>query len=293
MNKRPLISFCALTAWARIDAFLADALPGVSRKVAREVCRSGGVVHDGIRAKPGTAVKACALIEIAALSRLSAARELPAPPRLEVLHEDDDLVIVSKPRAVHSITLRDDDPPTLADMLATLWPACRSASPDGREAGLVQRLDYYTSGAVAAAKTRSCWQALRTLISEKQVKKTYLALVEGRLEGKVCCSEPLDGREAETAVQGIRVLKNGLSVVRAAAPLARRHQIRRHLAALGHPLIGDVEYGSALSLSAFTGLQQGFLLHAESLEFTQPFSRTALGVNAGSAAFKALLQCNE
>ncbi len=293
MSQDPILSFSVLVGQSRLDALLADVLPGVSRKIAREACDNNFVRVNGRRAKAGHYIEEKNLVEVYQLSRRSASRRFdPADtPRPDVLYEDEDLLILDKPRCMHSVTLRDDDPLTLADSIATHWPQCRDASPDTREAGLVQRLDFYTTGAIIACKNRAAWEFVRKLLKSEQVQKSYLALVEGRLEGSLECEAPLDDIARRTTVESLKQIRDYATVVRARAKRAARHQVRAHLAQLGHPLVGDEEYGSKQDLARFDrSLGTGFLLHSESVSLLRPGTKAMLSVRSQSNAVENLLQ---
>lgn len=297
----------------RLDRFLAERLPDASRRLVRELCAEGAVRVNGRRARGGVTLAAGDAVEVALAPAPPAARPaLGAALSPAVLFEDAHLLVVSKPRAVHSVTLAADDPPTLADWLAAYAPACATASPDPREAGLVQRLDFYTSGALLAARTRPAWEALRAALFAGAVAKTYLALVEGHpARDTWTCALPLRARgprgrmeavapdtpgallAACTEVEVFRrlVLPGGpAAVVRARAPRARRHQVRVHLAVSGHPLVGDTQYGSMSDAAALgDATLPGFLLHAATLAFAHPVTGQRVEAEAPSPVFAALL----
>jgi 23S rRNA-/tRNA-specific pseudouridylate synthase len=216
---------------------------------------------------------------------------------ISILHEDDSLLVISKPRAMHSITLRDTDPLTVADCIACYYPFALKATPDPREAGLIHRLDFYTSGVMIAAKTRAVWDYLRDQLMCGQISKSYLALVEGQVEHQnfLICKEiytPKNSKKVKVLndystgdVTEVDLIKSfpehNLSLVKASAPRAKRHQIRAHLASKGHPLLGDELYGSTLKLSSFpttSSLTEGFYLHADSVSFTPPKTSKKLNI---------------
>ena len=132
---------------------------------------------------------------------------------------------------------------------------------------------------------------MRKLITSEQVRKTYLALVEGAPEGEFECVSEIDGVERKTNVEVVQQLDGTAAIVRAKARRAARHQVRVHLAAVGHPLVGDVDYGASRELSDFNRkLGEGFLLHAESISFMRPGTKATLSVRAPSAEIEGLLQ---
>jgi len=231
---------------------------------------------------------------------------------ITIRYEDEHLLCVEKPAAMHSVTLAADDPLTLADCIAEYCPECLIASDDPREAGLLQRLDFYTSGLIMAAKTKQSWQLFRRLVSGGEVRKSYMALVEGVLERKlreVSCymtesrnkkrvsvvRNPSETREqcfpTETVIQGLKDFKHSsgesLCLARASGMQMRRHQVRAHLAFSGHPLVGDELYGAALSLQPLLN-RDGFFLHAESVHFIHPFTSDTVEITSESSEQKKL-----
>lgn len=290
---------------ARLDVWLSEQASGISRKRARELCEEGKVLLNGRPARAGAFLKEGSVVEVLASLEVAGAREIlpepgtetPAP--LDVHFEDQFVLVVRKPRGIATITLRPDDPYTLADILVSYGPAQRDVSPDRREAGLLQRLDYWTSGLLIAAKTRSIWERLRKDLLDAKIKKSYLSIVEGNPKkqrfsidlplvpaagNRLMQISPRLHRDAMEAKSEIEVLRKfgkkeaPLALVRVRADRARRHQVRVHLASQGYPLLGDRLYGAKHDLFALgrdllehvPEPHDGFLLHAESLAFRHP-----------------------
>lgn len=274
----------------RLDLAISQEIAEISRKQARNLCEEALVIVDGKIAAPGFLLKGGERVEI-----LKEIKKLELRPELvkenggalslfKVLEENNHVLAISKPREMASIRLRTDDQITLADCIAAYCPQCASASEDLREAGLLQRLDFYTSGVVLAAKSKDAHRAFRKAFREKKFLKTYLALVEGvPKEKEFEINLPLfsigkkmrlakDGeKEAQSAKTKVGVLEkidNNQSLLRLTTNSGRRHQIRAHLALSGHPLVGDQLYGANTSLKTLTG----FLLHAESIEGLDPLT---------------------
>lgn len=231
-----------------------------------------------------------------------------------LLYEDDDLLIVNKPCGIHSVEQRESDCASVAAALASYLPSLRTVSRDPLESGLVQRLDFETSGALIAAKNSSVWQRLRELLQEGEIKKHYLLLVEGIMTRSAEVSTLLGSRyrhskkvsllDEHSGSSGSRItnIRSALpaetnfqplwssadlhvTLLEARAPTARRHQIRAHAAHLGHPLLGDELYGSKRALAAVLGDQRppgvpGFFLHAERVEFLHPGNDSTLKISA-------------
>lgn len=285
----------------RLDSFLHSEIPQFSRKFFQRLCDTNRVSVNGTRAKSGTILQSDDLVEILGELTNVAAREAVGV-QLPVLFEDDTVIAVSKPRGMPSITLRENDPTTVADCLAAMRPETRHASPDSRESGLLHRLDTWTSGLLLAAKNQKVWEILRGELFENHVQKYYRALVEGVFAKESCSvetgleqsgrlirvSSKAEAWSAKSTVTLESKLESGCSIVRVSIARAYRHQVRVHLASLGHPLVGDVDYGSTLLLNSFFPGEAGFLLHAEEIIFTHPVTKEAVTVSEKSELFERL-----
>lgn len=278
------------TSQIRLDIAISKELEEISRKKARALCAAGLVRVDGSIAKPGLLLSGAERIEI--LEKLKKAKLRPelvgkkggARAFIKILYEDNDIIAVSKPSGMNSLRQRAEDGITLADCIAEYFPACASVSENSLEAGLLQRLDFYTSGVILAAKNKSAHAAFRSAFREKKFLKTYLARVEGVPKEKEFEIEiPLfslakkmrvakEGERgalfAKTKVNFLKELGGKQSLLRLTTTSGRRHQIRAHLALSGYPLVGDELYGARSKL----GDREGFFLHAESISGENPIS---------------------
>ena len=159
---------------ARADVVLGRRIPGLSRRVARQMALAGHLFVNG------RSVPACTRVTLG--DRLSLTFEPPtaaAGRPCEILRVSDDFVYVQKPAGIHVHRLRPDDPFTLADAVAREHPECAHASPDPREGGLVHRLDYETTGVVAFARHVAAWTQARAAFRRCAVTKLYLAVCDG------------------------------------------------------------------------------------------------------------------
>lgn len=321
----------------RLDLAVCRAVPGASRAQVRDAIKRNQVLVNGRQRAPGYNVIAGDRIELLTEFRPPRARpELaaaqgaalvpagaPAPENarvVSVLYEDPYLMALHKPPAMHSVTLSADNPLTLADVTALRELSQTEASPDPREAGLVQRLDYFTEGVLLAARTRKIWEELHHRLVGSAIEKGYVALVEGEFpSGQVEIDAALvAGRErmrvqrnnakaltASSVAQAAAILggRNGqtLSVVRVTARHAVRHQIRCHLAYRGFPLVGDRLYGAQTALCDHAQLlvqakldrevlESGFLLLARELSFTHPMSGEQMRITTDTAWLKVLTE---
>ncbi len=212
---------------------------------------------------------------------------LPRPIPLEILYEDDDLIAVNKPAGMPTHPSHGHQEDTLANGLAYLF--------EGRGVPFVfravNRLDRDTSGVVLVAKNRGAAFALSRQLTEGTVEKRYLAVVigavseggtvaqnirrreESKMERAVC--PPHEGQYAKTDYAPL-ASRNGLSLLSVAPETGRTHQIRVHLASLGHPICGDTLYGDPVG-SPLIGRQA---LHARSLSFLRPSDGERITVTA-------------
>lgn len=223
---------------------------------------------------------------------------LPSTPR--ILFEDEHLFAVEKPANLHSVR---GEGLSVADWLSTQYPTLESASPKPEDSGLVQRLDFETSGVLLGAKTREVWDLLHKALLNGEIIKSYTALVDGTLDEEKTVKTYLGSRykhskkvtvyehaplpsvralEGETKIAPLRYFKNSIgqrfSIITAFASPARRHQVRAHCNNLWFPLTGDSLYGSHENFESITGLPLQFFLHAADLAFDHPVTRERLTI---------------
>ena len=279
-----------------MDLFLAERVPELSRTRIQELIREGRVHVDGRMAKVSHRVAAGEAIEIEALPRppLEAlAEDLP----IDLLHVDDDFVIVNKPAGMVVHASAGHAKGTLVNALLHRLGKLSGAGGALRP-GIVHRLDKETSGALVVARNDHAHKHLAEQFRSRNVRKIYLALVHGKMPrdlGTITLPISRDphrrtrmtaratkGRHARTDWRVIARLDRA-TLVELVLHTGRTHQIRAHFAAIGHPVVGDTLYGAPRGLRAgarqLAPLERNFL-HAARLGFTHPSTGAWVEVRA-------------
>ncbi|OGB92079.1 MAG: pseudouridine synthase, partial [candidate division NC10 bacterium RIFCSPLOWO2_02_FULL_66_22] len=272
-------------AGQRLDVFLAG-VSGLSRARIQGLIAGGHVLVGGRPQKPRHRVSAGEAIQLC-IPPATPLGLVPEAIPLDVLHEDDDLIVLNKPAGmvVHPGAGR-----TSGTLVHALLAHCKTLPGIGgaERPGIVHRLDRDTSGVLVVAKTEAAHQSLSRQFKERVVKKQYLALVHGevrqdsgRIEAAIGRREhdrkrmgvrEHGGRQARTAYQVIRRLP-GMTVLGLDLETGRTHQIRVHLSHIGHPVVGDQVYGGRRerSRSPVPGPRaRRQMLHAWRLGFHHP-----------------------
>jgi 23S rRNA pseudouridine1911/1915/1917 synthase len=256
---------------------LADLDPELSRSAAGRLARGGLVTVNGRPGRPSDTVRAGDVVEY----------EPPEPEVLEpapeaialaVVHDDGDLVVIDKPAGMVVHPAAGHRSGTLAHALLGLGGGWSTVGGSARP-GIVHRLDKGTSGLMLAARTDQAHRALAAQLADRTLSRTYLAIARGRLtpadrvvEGPIG-RHPHDrlrmavvdgGRPARTRLRAVEH-RGGHTLVQCDLDTGRTHQIRVHLAALGHPVAGDELYGRRRP-----GDPDRPMLHAHRLRFRHP-----------------------
>lgn len=299
MSKgRSLPSHSQLRSWVvpaerspiRLDAFIHSCLPHLSLREIRKAIDGVEILVNHRKGKKGQILFAGDTISNHASSPLLAKGPLPnSALKVEILHEDEAILVVDKPAgmATHGTSGKDTD--TLANFLVALYPFLHRVGKNLWEPGLVHRLDRETSGMVLIAKDEVSFADLRSQFRRGLVQKKYWALVFGRTERQGIVDYPLihdpkDRRRMRAVVKEergkaqakrweastrFRTLdqSKGWSLLEIEMETGVTHQIRVHLEAIGHPLVGDPLYGG--ERPSLFGLKRQFL-HAFYLRFHHP-----------------------
>jgi 23S rRNA pseudouridine1911/1915/1917 synthase len=294
-------------AGRRLDQFLVTQLPEVSRARLQQLIGEGKVLVNDAAAKPSLKLKGGEHIQVLgppAAPRLRAiAEEIP----LDVVYEDDDLAVINKPAGmmVHAGAGATEDERNRGTLVNALLHRFGALSGVGGELrpGIVHRLDRATSGLIVVAKNDFAHRRLGAQFSGRQVRKHYVALVHGWVKqdaGTISSAISRDrirrtrmttrrsgGREAVTHYKVLERMQSDfgkVSLLDLKIDTGRTHQIRVHLASLGHPVVGDTLYGAPRELRPQTSKSPGAqplslarnFLHAAALEFAHPRTGKAL-----------------
>jgi len=274
----------------RLDQYLAGQNTGLNRSQLRRLIVEGQVLVNGGPAKPSSKVRTGDLVSLSVPPPRESslvAQDIP----VTVVYQDENLVVIDKPAglAVHPGPGHPDQ--TLVNALLAMCPDIQGIGGEIRP-GIVHRLDKDTSGLMMVAKTHQAHIDLSAQIKARHVTKGYLALVEGAPnppEGKVDApvgrhprrrtrmAVVVGGKEARTGYK-VREQFKGHSLLELYLETGRTHQIRVHMAHIGHPLVGDTTYGKA------SPLVERHFLHAFHLGFKHPVTGESLEFQTGLPA---------
>jgi len=274
----------------RLDAFVRHCLPQLSSRSIDAAMAAAAFTVNQRKGKKGDRLTVGDLVAFVGPGAWVAVSPIPEPKlQIPVVFEDDDLLVVDKPAGMDTHGFSGRDRHALTNFLAARLPELTTIGKSPWEVGIVHRLDRETSGLVIVAKSQKVYDYLRAQFRQRKITKQYWALVWGEAmpEGAITLPlthdsrnrkkmSPVDDRAKFRRKQRIwqaitrfrrLAMRQGLSFLEIAMETGVTHQIRVHLAAAGHPIVGDSLYGRE-EKEAF-GLKRHFL-HAFRLEFYHP-----------------------
>lgn len=264
----------------RADAAMSRLL-GVSRTKAAELLEAGAARLDDVVLSKSDRVTT-GFLEVDIPDAVERAAEPTLPGGLTIVYDDADLVIIDKPVGVAAHASPGWTGPTVVGTLAAQGVTLASSGAAERQ-GIVHRLDVGTSGLMVVAKSDDAYRGLKRAFKEREVDKIYHALAQGHLDptsgtvdapiGRHPTSDykfavTTDGRPSVTHYEVLEMMQ-AASLVEIHLETGRTHQIRVHMSALRHPLVGDITYGADPVLAARLGLLRQWL-HAARLGFDHP-----------------------
>ena len=222
----------------RLDQAIAVRYPNISRRKARELIAARRVLVN-------ERAVSIASREVDASDRIAVVEDVP---ELSIIRENDDWIAVDKPAGMPTQPTRDREQRSLEELLRLRF----------RDIWLVHRLDTPTSGVVLFARSAAAAATLSALFANGEIRKTYLAILDGAMNEERVVDTPVQGKDARTTFRPIGVDGN-TTLVEAIIETGRTHQIRIHAQSIGHPVAGDRRYGSG-------GRAARLMLHAWKLE---------------------------
>ena len=322
MDERRIIEVPAEAAGQRLDQFVASQLEGVSRSRVQMLMDQGDVLVNGEREKASLKLRGGEQIAVTGEPHPTPLKATAEDIPLDVVFEDADLAVVNKPAGmmVHAGSGQNEDARSRGTLVNALLYRFKKLSSTGGELrpGIVHRLDKDTSGLIVVAKNDHTHAALGEMFAGRQMKKTYIALVQGAVERARGTINAGVGRDpvrrtrmttqptenARTAVSHYEVIRRlnsrfgKFTLLRVRIETGRTHQIRVHMASIGHPVVGDTLYGGAGQLTDQVASQAAQskaarrraeperlklgrnFLHAARLEFTHPRTGKLLELEA-------------
>ncbi len=274
----------------RLDIYLSNRLE-IPRTKAQRLINEGPVMVNGEIAKPGLKLSEKDVIDVPEIQEYESIVR-PAP-KLDILYEDDDVIVINKPAGllVHRVTSGDRSP-TLVDALLKYYPPIKSVGDKPEERpGIVHRLDKTASGVMIAAKNQAAFNHLKEQFSSRRVRKEYLALVYGTVEqdtgeihfrigrskrtGKMV-AKPEASEEGKEATSSYDVLERftTATLLRVEIKTGRTHQIRAHMQAFNHPIVGDPLYKKKQMTNIRPIKLDRLFLHAAKLTIELPSGET-------------------
>lgn len=280
----------------RVDSFLAKRIKELSRSFINQLCGDGNVLVNTSVVKPGHKLKTDDNVTVN--FNLNLLKNVPKI-NLPVIYEDDNCIVIDKPSGVLTHSKGSYNPE--ATVASFIREHVSNAKTDavwwsGNRAGIVHRLDRFTSGVIICAKNVVAMSWLQKQFSTRNVKKTYLAVINGHIEPEAAIIDmPIErnpkkpqtfrvGPNGKPAITEYRTVQKNdeYSLIELRPKTGRTHQLRVHLQKLGYPILGDLLYSGVPANRLF--------LHAAELEITLPDKSRKVFKSKLPSAFTAILK---
>ena len=273
----------------RLDAYIASKKDNISRTNIQRLIEEGSILVNGQKKKISYKVQIGDSIEInipEAKETDIKAEDIP----LEVVYEDSDIIVVNKPKGMVVHPANGNPDGTLVNAIMNICKGSLSGIGGEIRPGIVHRLDKDTSGLLIVAKNDLAHINMSTQIKNREVKKIYIALVKGNInENEATINMPIGRstkdrkkmavrKEGKEAVTHFKVLKRygDYTLLKIKIDTGRTHQIRVHMAEIGHPVVGDMVYSKGKNEFGV----EGQMLHATSLDFRHPITGKEMHLEA-------------
>ena len=272
----------------RLDAYVAKKC-NISRAMVQKLIQEGNILVNEVAKKDSYKVQLGDEIEV----NIPEAKEIGLKPEnieLEIVYEDNDIIVVNKPKGLVVHPANGNPDGTLVNAIMAICKDSLSGIGGEIRPGIVHRLDKDTSGLIIVAKNDQAHINMSKEIKDRQVKKIYIALVRGRVaENEATINMPIgrstkdrkkmavrkDGKEAITHFKVIKRYHN-YTLLEVKIDTGRTHQIRVHMAEIGHPVVGDMVYSNGKNEFGV----EGQMLHAKSLDFKHPITGKQMHLEA-------------
>ena len=273
----------------RLDAYISSKETNLSRTNVQRLIEEGNILVNGQKKKISYKVQIGDNIEInipEAKETTLKAENIP----VEVIYEDNDIIVVNKPKGMVVHPANGNPDGTLVNAIMAMCKGSLSGIGGEIRPGIVHRLDKDTSGLLIVAKNDLAHINMSNQIKDRQVKKIYIALVKGNInENEATINMPIgrstkdrkkmavrkDGKEAVTHFKVLKRYKD-YTLLKVKIDTGRTHQIRVHMAEIGHPVVGDMVYSKGKNEFGV----EGQMLHAQSLDFKHPITGKEMHLEA-------------
>lgn len=282
----------------RLNAYLASKNLDLSRSMVQRLLEQGNITVNGEKVKPSYKIQEGDFIEVEKIEPKEVKLEAQEIP-IDVIYEDEDILVVNKPKGMVVHPANGNPDGTLVNAVMALCKDSLSGIGGELRPGIVHRLDKDTSGLLVVAKNDKAHIGMSEQIKNREVKKTYIALVRGTVvENEATINMPIGrstkdrkkmavSKNGKEAITHFKVLnrfvtdKGSYSLLEIVIETGRTHQIRAHMAEIGHPVVGDFVYSNGKNEFGV----EGQCLHAEKLEFNHPVSGEHMVLEAKVPAY--------